>query len=533
MRGLLGANAAARTTFVRASIVLCAATLAAMASAPIMSCGKGPLLRLQLSRTADVPDDATIEVALNGAHVATVADLAKVLPPGKVLHLGYWIEFTRADADADVPVPTCPRATGQICVHLEARAKSGAVLFASDPDLMWTGQTLNWVAGARKQEAGPDAGVGGEAGRAPILDGGTSDAPSSGGAGGFPVLKGGGAGGDGGGGVDAGAAAGSGAAGTSGVGAAGGAGGAPWDRGGRGATGGNGGGGGRGAAAGAGSGGTITSSGGRGSGGAAGAGGLAAAGGALGGGGGAVSPAGGMMGSGAGTSGAAGSDGSQGSPGLGGGPEGGAPGAGGGAGTLGGAGGAGGAAGAGGQGGQGGTFAANCANDPTGLAVCTCADYCAAVSPGGTCSNRSYFPEGDTDCLATCTSFKWGQAVLSNLANALSCRIHFAYTSPLCNGVGPPGGNVCGTDYCHTLCSAVVRNCPGALSPYASPTDCLTSCSDLAPAPTETLPDERLARSGNTYNCRLYWAAQAGRPGTTADQTIACTNAGIASPACK
>lgn len=252
--------------------------------------------------------------------------------------------------------------------------------------------------------------------------------------------------------------------------------------------------------------------------------------------GGGVTPTGGTVASTGGAGGAGDSGGSGGLGGLGGsGGSGGSAGRGGGGADAGSGGGGGtaGAAGQGDQGGKGGGGAVNCVNDPAGLAVCTCDDYCAALSPTGKCANQGYFPEGDADCLATCTSFKWGQAVLSNLANALSCRIHFAYTSPLCAGVSPPGGNLCGTDYCHTYCSVATKNCPGALAPFSSPTDCLDYCSNLAPAPTATLPDEKLARSGDTYNCRLYWAAQAGRPGAAADQMMACANAGKMSPACK
>ena len=172
----------------------------------------------------------------------------------------------------------------------------------------------------------------------------------------------------------------------------------------------------------------------------------------------------------------------------------------------------------------------NCLSNPN--ATCDCNDYCAALAAKPCPFAGSFFPDG-ADCVATCTGFGWKPATLVQPVpgtNTAACRIQRAKSGgTACADASPTGGMLCPgvDDRCGTYCDAMTRNCP---SSFGSRDACVSYCGQQSSTnPSWWAPSEKLTISGDSGNCRLYWASQAGLPGNTA----ACASAGPTSIMCQ
>jgi hypothetical protein len=166
------------------------------------------------------------------------------------------------------------------------------------------------------------------------------------------------------------------------------------------------------------------------------------------------------------------------------------------------------------------------------IVVHTCAEYCGLVIGNSRCS--VLYPAGD--CLATCESFGWrsNSVVPHAEENTLECRIETlggCYSQATTAGGSAAGGKICPSNPCTAYCDALDRNCAGAPHPYAgSRSGCMAACGGFA-----WKNDGILIATGAVLDCFLYWAGQAGRADTAADENArvaACQNAGPNSLKC-
>jgi len=160
-------------------------------------------------------------------------------------------------------------------------------------------------------------------------------------------------------------------------------------------------------------------------------------------------------------------------------------------------------------------------------ANCDCDDYCAALAAKPCPFAGSFFPDG-ASCVATCNGFGWTAASLAQPVpgtNTAACRIQRAKAGgSACADASPTGGALCPGDRCTVYCDAMARNCP---STFASRDACVSYCGQQQSG--WWAPSEKLISSGDSGNCRLFWASQAGLPGNAA----ACASAGQTSVMCQ
>jgi hypothetical protein len=441
----------------------------ALCTSALVSCKSSSVVVVSVSRRSNVPDDAAINVEIFSStkDVATLmpSDSIPVPPPEVFVKRGY-----RLDRDVST-----------VQVRLVLVPHPGAQpSFAKT--FLWSGETIAWVAGEESDiyatslgGMGAGGGAGGGGGGA---GGGWGGSPADGG---VDMIAGSGPGGTG---AIAGAAGGGGAF-PPGSGGALGSGGLPGGGGGRAGGPGSGG---IAATGGASSTGGMTATGGAATGGAVSTGGVVGTGG--------VVASGGMMASG---------------------------------GTVA----TGGIVGTGGVVGTGGMTmeppSGHCITNTS--ATCDCSDYCTALAAQPCPAVGSFFP--NDDCMSVCTGLGWSPQKLSRQAagtNTAACRIQRAMQgATACGDASPTGGTLCtggATDPCPVYCDAVTRNCPTA---YASRDACLSYCGQQAQSQGWWAANQKLTTSGDTGNCRLFWAAQAGLPGNSA----ACASAGETSVMCQ
>jgi hypothetical protein len=180
-----------------------------------------------------------------------------------------------------------------------------------------------------------------------------------------------------------------------------------------------------------------------------------------------------------------------------------------------------------GTGGVDGPPSGNCLMNPS--ATCDCNDYCAALVTKHCPFSGSFFPSA-ADCLATCTGLAWTPATLAQPAagtNTAACRIQRAVAGgSACADASPTGGALCTGDRCAVYCDAMTRNCPAT---FGARDACLSDCAQRSQKAGWWDPSERLTTTGDSGNCRLYWAGQAGLSGNAA----ACASAGGTSVMCQ
>lgn len=133
-----------------------------------------------------------------------------------------------------------------------------------------------------------------------------------------------------------------------------------------------------------------------------------------------------------------------------------------------------------------------------------CATYCSVIQSACTGDNEQY--ESAADCARACATFPMGTEGMT-ATNTLGCRLTHANTAAMtpasaateCPAAGPAGDTTCGTT-CQAFCGMIDDVCPGQWNATLCPAQCLAK-PDLAGDYNTTD-----AMSGDTEECRLYWA---------------------------
>jgi len=186
----------------------------------------------------------------------------------------------------------------------------------------------------------------------------------------------------------------------------------------------------------------------------------------------------------------------------------------------------------GGTGGSAGAPGPSCFTDSN--LPCTCADYCRTIETK--CASSMFYPPNE--CVPTCQGFGWPEALISDTTSGLSCRSSYLlFSTSYCRTAGPTGYMACSSSPpCPLFCLTVANNCKAGRYPYQPDPegdDCLAKCSSYAFEAGQRVMPMSTIGGGNDGNCRLYWAAYAGRMGLTESQRDdACANTAMLSAAC-
>jgi hypothetical protein len=130
-----------------------------------------------------------------------------------------------------------------------------------------------------------------------------------------------------------------------------------------------------------------------------------------------------------------------------------------------------------------------------------CQEYCAAMEK----NCPLVYPDGEGDCVATCTAYDWAPGPLGD-NNTVACRLKRANDAPTsvehlftCYTAGPSGGRFCGL-MCKNYCAAAARACPEL---EGDETTCGLHCEEpmLHPAYRTT--------TGDSMECRIFWLGEA------------------------
>ncbi|HEX6276320.1 MAG TPA: hypothetical protein VFZ53_24940, partial [Polyangiaceae bacterium] len=113
-----------------------------------------------------------------------------------------------------------------------------------------------------------------------------------------------------------------------------------------------------------------------------------------------------------------------------------------------------------------------------------CEEYCDVVMANCTGENAVYKTE--VACLGLCNAIPLGDIDEPGNENTVACRFENAVRAGeseptlYCNGAGPGGGNLCGSD-CESFCYLLENVCPGTydLNKLESPEECLDKCRAL------------------------------------------------------
>jgi hypothetical protein len=130
-----------------------------------------------------------------------------------------------------------------------------------------------------------------------------------------------------------------------------------------------------------------------------------------------------------------------------------------------------------------------------------CQEYCTTMRQ----NCPMVYPDGDDDCIATCTAYRW-PAGGDDDGNTIGCRLRLARRSPteinpdfLCYQAGPSGGRFCGV-LCECYCAAAARACPELEGDEAT---CRSHCQEPILHPAYR------SETGNTMECRIFWLGEA------------------------
>lgn len=134
-----------------------------------------------------------------------------------------------------------------------------------------------------------------------------------------------------------------------------------------------------------------------------------------------------------------------------------------------------------------------------------CTAYCAVIQGACTADNEQY--ESTADCMRACATFPAGTEGMT-MTNTLGCRLTHANAAAMtpasaateCPAAGPAGDTTCGTT-CTAFCGMIDDVCPGQWNATLCPAQCLAR-GNLAGSYNTTAA----AMSGDTEECRLYWA---------------------------
>jgi hypothetical protein len=140
-----------------------------------------------------------------------------------------------------------------------------------------------------------------------------------------------------------------------------------------------------------------------------------------------------------------------------------------------------------------------------------CQDYCAAAMANCTGENAVY--RTDEACLGLCNSLPLGVIEEPGNENTVACRLEQAIRAGesepnlYCNGAGPGGGNLCGSD-CESFCYLLETVCPGTydLNNLESTDECLDKCRALRDEPNF---DVNAYYDTDTVECRIIHLANA------------------------
>lgn len=151
-----------------------------------------------------------------------------------------------------------------------------------------------------------------------------------------------------------------------------------------------------------------------------------------------------------------------------------------------------------------------------------CASYCTAILE--VCQGADEQYESQMNCLATCTKFATVGAVTDTTGNTIGCRVYhteLARTDPTthCPHAGPTGGGSCGTT-CEAACDVIADLCP-ALPANQWKNNCATNCASTGTAFTGTY-STGAAMSGDTVECRIYYATAGNCDAASRTQSAAC-----------
>jgi hypothetical protein len=163
-----------------------------------------------------------------------------------------------------------------------------------------------------------------------------------------------------------------------------------------------------------------------------------------------------------------------------------------------------------------------------------CSTYCDLVMTSCTGIHAQY--ASAAECLAFCGHLPKGKGGEVG-GNSVACRQYYAGSparldaTGYCLAAGPFGGGVCG-DRCQSFCELTLDACSpeAGAAPYASYPDCQSACVGFVyrdggvdgGGEPPTGPS-----SGDTLNCRLYYARAAVADGTT------CADLAVDSGACR
>jgi hypothetical protein len=176
-------------------------------------------------------------------------------------------------------------------------------------------------------------------------------------------------------------------------------------------------------------------------------------------------------------------------------------------------------------------------------AASECDAYCSTI--GSMCTGASAQYSSDAACMSTCALIFQAAALDAGAPGgpgSLACRMRVLTMSMypaggVCWFAGPFGYGACGQP-CEDFCGLATVACPGSAgSPYASFSDCYTSCFGY---PEVAMYDGGTyfgmdggfnasgPTTGNTFDCREWQLLQA-----LAGDTQHCANIGATSPACQ
>ena len=174
----------------------------------------------------------------------------------------------------------------------------------------------------------------------------------------------------------------------------------------------------------------------------------------------------------------------------------------------------------------------------------TCQSYCHVLEVA--CQGERKVYDSEEQCLATCPELELGDDPFDDFSDTVGCRKWHAHSALLgdnhCHHAGPTGDGHCGHDtdtefaQCRPYCRLLEAACPTEFGgSFDDGDDCIAEC-DTSPASFGAAADhfysvETAPESGDTLNCRTYFAVKAIEDKSNdVDPTANCASAFGASP---
>lgn len=169
--------------------------------------------------------------------------------------------------------------------------------------------------------------------------------------------------------------------------------------------------------------------------------------------------------------------------------------------------------------------------------VPTCDAFCAQVT--NSCTGGDAYYTSLEHCVEVCSSaLGWpAGSLIDTDVSTIGCRLSAATTAAteedaatrdaLCRAASETGGGTCGS-YCDVYCDAFRRNCATDFeAAYDDMAACKTACEVF---PSDGAPGQF---NGDTVQCRITFAADAGETANVGGEDALCAEAGATSGACK